>query len=78
MIPINRRSFLVSSGALRSRVSHAQTPSSCGRAALPDVTRTLARYVVAARAKTSRLVRPGRSHAPQLCRLRRRRFSTPP
>jgi len=49
MIPLNRRSFLVSSSALAfARVSQAQTVPFPAPAP-PDVTRILARYVVSAR-----------------------------
>src|SRR5688572_29196179 len=51
MIPLNRRSFLVASSALAfARVSQAQTQSPQAPASPPpDVTRTLARYIVSAR-----------------------------
>src|SRR5690349_11195178 len=51
MIPLNRRSFLVSSSALAfSRVSQAQTQSPSVATPPPaDITRTLARYIVGAR-----------------------------
>ncbi len=50
MIPLNRRSFLVSSSALAfTRVSRAQAPVPSSGPAPPDVTRTLARYILAAR-----------------------------
>ena len=46
MIPLNRRSFLVSSSALAfTRLSSAQAPAPV----TPEVTRTLARYIVSAR-----------------------------
>ena len=51
MIPLNRRSFLVSSSALAfARVSQAQTGPVPSTAPPPlDITRTLARYIVSAR-----------------------------
>jgi len=50
MIPLNRRSFLVSSSALAfARVSQAQTQSASVPTPPVDVTRALARYIVSAR-----------------------------